>query len=217
MRLFKAKKRDDTAKKHDDTLSTVYTSTMEDIPSTVCANSSAMGNHTTGFSYYENIKALLVPKDLRHAPPRNTPLLLVLDPSIGAGGVKFGMTMDEVIGIWGKPSSLTIDPIMRHPKDLKVTLFFGASNFEFIGDELGKILIHQVSLPNAKFGNGIGFASSRAKVVRAFGQPSERSRGEAVPEFMVDGTEVSFYFGSTFNELHGQSHAITLCREGSFH
>jgi hypothetical protein len=131
----------------------IQVQSMEDIPSTVCANSSTMGD-TTGFSYYENIKALLAPKDLRHAPPRNTPLLQVLDPSIGAGGVKFGMTMDEVIGIWGKPSSLTIDPTMRHgPKDLKVTLIFGSSNFGFIGDELRTIAIHQVSLPNAKFGN----------------------------------------------------------------
>jgi hypothetical protein len=172
---------------------------------------------TTGFSYYESIKALLGPHDLGHAPPKNTPFLQVLDPCIGAGGVKFGMTMDEVIRIWGKPSSLTIDPGHHGPRDLKVRLTFGASWFVFIGNELLTIVIHRASLPNAKFRNGIGFASSRAKIVRAFGQPSERSRGEAYPEFMIDRTKLYFNLASTANELHGRSNAITLCREGSFY
>lgn len=142
-------------------------------------------------TYFQNLKGLVAKaRHVKHSPAKNTPDLLLLDPKTGAGGVRFGMNMDEVIKIWGTPHAVMMNPHTRDSwNGMKVTLYMGASRFVFEADKLVGISIHSASLPQAKFANGIGFHSSLEEIVKAFGEPGGRM-GERFPEYIIEGTKI---------------------------
>jgi len=88
------------------------------------------------------------------------------DPLESLGGVKFGMSMTEVVKVWGKPNFIwmQLDDITQ--LDIK------ACHFKFKRDKLVGITIHSAALPGLKLKNGLTFTSTEADIKQKY--PSAR-------------------------------------------
>jgi hypothetical protein len=169
---------------------------------TLCRAQGESARSGSGSFYYRSMIELLQPRDFHVAPPAGTPDLLLIDPAVGAGGVRFGMTMDEVVAIWGKPDKIERDLVSeRSGGGHLATLQFGATDFEFFDDCLERIDLCHTNLPEARFRDGLGFDASVDDVVTEYGKPkrdyeSEPDHGLAwdFMHFQAGGTELEFHF-----------------------
>lgn len=121
-------------------------------------------------SYYETLKSLLVPNRAKIRPKSEGRDVNLIDPLNGAGGVRFGDSVDTVVGVWGKPNSIQItafSPLWR--------LRMGACTFAFIDNRLVAISIHSATLKNARLEEGVTFQSSTEEVRKALGEPTEET------------------------------------------
>ena len=121
-------------------------------------------------SYYEQLNSLLSRKKLKVYPKTSDRDINRIEVEKGGAGVLYGSTTDDVIAIWGKPSGFLINDI-RDSWDM----YIGACRFGFVENSLVYISIHNVTVPDAKFDNGISFESSIEDVLDAFGEPSKAS------------------------------------------
>jgi len=121
-------------------------------------------------SYYKTLKSLLEPNWLKIRPKSGGRDVDLVDPLNGAGGVRFGDSIDTVVGVWGRPSHIHVSrtsPLWR--------LGMGACRFEFIDNRLVAISIHRVTLANAHLKEGVTFQSSHEQVKEALGKPTRET------------------------------------------
>lgn len=147
--------------------------------------------HNLDTDYYNGVKSFLSKKKLEVRPRNSERDVNLIDPEKGAAGVLFGASISEVVRLWGKPYSLNTD-WSNDTWSIKM----GALRFDFFENELVKIGIHNVTLKNAYFENGVNFKSSLGDVMSAFGKPiNER---EFFPKFLTkNGYVISFHFHAT--------------------
>jgi len=94
----------------------------------------------------------------------------LIDPEEGAGGVRFGDSIDTVVGVWGKPSGIRISgysPLWR--------LRIGACTFSFVNNKLVAISISSATLKDARLESGVTFQSSYDEVKKTVGEPTEET------------------------------------------
>jgi hypothetical protein len=134
----------------------------------------------------------------------STPILI--EPGVGVGKVRAGMSMDEVIAQLGKPDGKPGDRHLEYRR-LGFAVGFGRDggvNFVMCGTSSGV----NDSLAKAFTGRtkeGLGMGSSRADVVQAYGEPSEVEKGPA-------GWESLKYrpLGLTFSLLEGKMYHMIV-------
>ncbi|MHC4777120.1 MAG: hypothetical protein ACYTFG_00940 [Planctomycetota bacterium] len=112
----------------------------------------------------------------------------LVEPEKGAGAVRFGQSLDEVIRVWGRPTSINISP---HQETWE--FWIRASRFEFEDNKLVTIDIHSVDLEGAFLKNGISFKSSPEDVKKIFGKPIEKGKGTLLFE-TENGFRIEFHF-----------------------
>lgn len=139
-------------------------------------------------SYFERLDSLLSRKNLRVRPKVSEVEVDLIDFEKGAAGVAYGSTVDDVVAVWGNPSGFLI----REIKD-DWDMYIGACRFGFIGNELVYISIHNATLPNAYFENGISFKSSMEDVLSVFGEP-DKSSGFLYTFRTEKGYAIKFHF-----------------------
>ena len=134
----------------------------------------------------------------------NTPI--TIEPGVGVGKVRAGMSMDEVIAQLGKPDGKPGDRHLEYRR-LGFAVGFGrdggvnvvmCGNSSGVNDSLAKAFTGRTK-------EGLGLGSSRADVVKAYGEPSGVEKGPA-------GRESLKYtpLGLTFLLLEGKVHHITV-------
>ena len=134
----------------------------------------------------------------------NTPISI--EPGVGVGKVRAGMSMDEVIAQLGKPDGKPGDRHLEYRR-LGFAVGFGrdgGANLVMCGNSSGV----NDSLAKAFTGRtkeGVGLGSSRAEVVKAFDEPSGVEKGP-------DGRESLKYrpLGLTFSLLEGRVYHIIV-------
>jgi len=134
----------------------------------------------------------------------NTPILI--EPGVGVGKVRAGMSMDEVIAQLGKPDGKPGDRLLEYRR-LGFAVGFGrdgAVNVVMCGNSTGV----NDSLAKAFTGRtkeGLGLGSSRADVVKAYGEPSGVEKGPAARESLKYSP-----LGLTFLLLEGKVYHMTV-------
>ena len=121
-------------------------------------------------SYHETLKLLLAPAKLKVRLKSQGRDINLIDPEKGAGGMRFGDSIDTVIGVWGKPSGIRItgqSPLWR--------LRMGACTFGFVNNKLVAISIHSATLKDARLEMGVTFQSSYDEVKRTVGEPTKET------------------------------------------
>jgi len=121
-------------------------------------------------SYHETLKSLVLPAKLKVRPKLQGRDINLIDPEEGAGGVRFGDSIDTVVGVWGKPSGIRISgysPLWR--------LRIGACTFSFVNNKLVAISISSATLKDARLESGVTFQSSYDEVKRTVGEPTEET------------------------------------------
>ena len=137
----------------------------------------------------------------------NTPISI--EPDVGVGKVRAGMSMDEVIAQLGKPDGKPGDRHLEYRR-LGFAVGFGRDggvNLVMCGTSSGV----NDSLAKAFTGRtkeGLGLGSSRAEVVKAYGEPSGVEKDPAGRESLKYGP-----LGLTFSLLEGKVyHMIVFFR-----
>ncbi len=142
-------------------------------------------------SYYDTLKSLLGTYTFNIRPKPTERDVNLIEPEKGGMGVLFGATMEEVFAVWGKPAGIWI----RGGEDLW-EFEIGACDFAFIDNSLVGIEIHEASMENAYFENGINFTSSVEEVKAAFGEPSEETK-YGLEYYTKNGYFIDFQFTSS--------------------
>lgn len=72
------------------------------------------------------------------------------DPGKGVLGLKFGMSLDTVVSIWGKPRSISVGPNRRSraAKGTLISIDIHGSTFRFADNKLVEMRILNVHFPN---------------------------------------------------------------------
>ena len=128
----------------------------------------------------------------------NTPISV--EPGVGVGEVRAGMSMDEVIAQLGKPDGKSGSRHLEY-RQLGFAVGFGrdgAVNVVMCGNSTGV----NDSLAKAFTGRtkeGLGLGSSRADVVKAYREPSEVEKGPTARETLKYRP-----LGLTFSLLEGK-------------
>jgi hypothetical protein len=172
------------------------------VTGTLCRAQGESAASRSGTSFYRSLFDLIQPRDSNTRPPAGTPGLLLIDPAVGAGGVQFGMTMDEVVGLWGKPDEIKIPPVYSHHSGPRsATLEIGMNRFDFYGDCLEGISLYHRGLSEARFHDGLGFDASADEVLAAFGKPKRdrtyewsTEHGARFIDFQAGETAMEFHF-----------------------
>ncbi len=99
-----------------------------------------------------------------------------IDPEIGVGPIKFGMTMDEVKKALGQPDPAPGKPLQYLSLGLAVipSSKDGTVGAIAIGDPLGQLAERFKGVTT----KGIGMKSMRQEVVAAYGQPESPTPSE---------------------------------------
>jgi hypothetical protein len=98
---------------------------------------------------------------------RNEPV--VIEPGVAIGSVHSGMTIQQVIAGLGQPNQ-TIDSVLIYSH-------LGLQVAPGKGDVVHRVTIAQPFAGRTK--EGIGIGSSRAEVIRAYGEPAVDKQGTA--------------------------------------
>ncbi len=100
----------------------------------------------------------------------------------GLGGVSFGMSMQEVIDIWGRPNAVWTQD------EGVVQLSISYSVFEFRRDRLFDISIHQADLPDLAVGDGaVAMGKPCPDLLTVFPDALRREGSESVSEVGLKG------------------------------
>jgi hypothetical protein len=158
------------------------------IPTTLaflgCGNSS-LSAESAG-SFYEQIEALSSGNMELSSNARQEFESTAYDPREGLAGVKLGMSMEDVIGVWGFPKRIC----MQHAAT--VLSIARGSTFSFVENELVAVKVHSADLPSMKLSNGVDFSFSPSQLSDSYEirNPSGRSYATDVTEEI----ELQFYF-----------------------
>jgi hypothetical protein len=134
----------------------------------------------------------------------NTPI--TIEPGVGVGKVRAGMSMDEVIAQLGKPDGKSGSRHLEYRR-LGFAVGFGTDravkvvmcgNSSGVNDSLAKAFTGRTK-------DGLGLGSSRADVVKAYGEPSGVEKGPAGRESLKYSP-----LGLTFSLLDGKVYHLVV-------
>jgi hypothetical protein len=148
-------------------------------------------------------------------PANNIPssdTLLAIDPGVSVGNVHKGMTMEQVIEKLGKPTKQSAF-ILEYPQ-LGFSVMFGKKNTAlviFCGDASGLPNSPLVKAFTARTREGIGMGSSRADIVKAYGETKD-TIPPAPGEQNLPGRDSLVYkkLGLTFSLADDKVHHIII-------
>jgi hypothetical protein len=142
--------------------------------------------------FYKSLMALTTPSQRMSLALKEKLEGQQYDPVESLAGVKLGMTMSQVVKVWGKPNFIWMQPL----NDI-TQLQMRYSHFEFRRDKLIGISIHSASLPGLKLKNGISFKSTLDDVKKTYpsAQVSEAAHIlQSVAVELKDGYRMDFMF-----------------------
>ncbi len=129
---------------------------------------------------------------------------LLIEPGVGVGAVKFGMTVDEMKGVLGKPDvaatgisfmykSLGIEVVA---KDKETVSAISCGNPHNINTPVVKALGTACKFKTAE---GIGIGSTGDQILQAYGDPTKKSderllyKDEGIGFFLFDGKVIGIW------------------------
>ena len=155
-----------------------------------CEDASAA--YESSGSYYERLAALSSGnKELSPAATQEFEAT-AYDPLEGLAGVKLGMSMEDVIGIWGLPKRICIQNAAT------VLSIARGSQFSFVENELVSVKIHTVDLPGMKLSNGLNFSFSPSQLNSV--STTRNLRGRTYVADVADDIELQFLYSNTPNK-----------------
>jgi len=143
-------------------------------------------------SYYEQLEALSSGDKELSSDARQTFEVTGYDPREGLGGVKLGMSMEDVIGIWGYPKRIwqqttaTILSIAR------------GSQFSFVQNELVSVKIHSADLPSMRLSNSVDFSFSPSQLSSYYTIKNPTGNLYVVDD--IEGIELRFLYSNIGNK-----------------
>ena len=140
----------------------------------------------TAESFYAQLEALSAGNKKLSADARQKLEAIAYDPKEGIGGVKLGMSMADVIGVWGLPKSICMQASAT-------LLTIGAgSQFSFVNNELVSIKILAADLPAMSLSNGVDFSFSPAQLSSIY--TLTNPRGNSYAADITEGAELQFFY-----------------------
>lgn len=162
-----------------------------------CEDASAA--YESSGSYYERLAALSSGnKELSPAATQEFEAT-AYDPLEGLGGVKLGMSMEDVIGIWGLPKRICIQNAAT------VLSIARGSQFSFVENELVSVKIHSVDLPGMKLSNGLDFSYSPSQLSSLY--KTRNPRGRTYVADLAEDIELQFLY---YNRADQEPTIITI-------
>ncbi|MEH6358133.1 MAG: hypothetical protein V7745_04035 [Pseudomonadales bacterium] len=143
-------------------------------------------------SYYEQLEALSSGEKELSSVVRETLEATAYDPREGLGGVKLGMSMEDVIGIWGYPKSIC------QRATTNVLSIGRGSKFSFVQNELVKVSIHSADLPSMKLSNGVDFSFSPSQLSSFY--TIRNPSGNRYVADLTEGIEMQFLYSNIGNK-----------------
>lgn len=120
-----------------------------------------------------------------------------IDPTVNMCGLNFGMSMDEVIAVWGLPSGIIMDttiPLFNQE------LHYGGSRVSFNNNGLYEVSLHRVDFPDAVILDGIIFGMSPDQIAEACSQLKSEIQGSRTYYEVTDGITMKPHFYSKKSE-----------------
>jgi hypothetical protein len=149
-----------------------------------CEDASAA--YESSGSYYERLAALSSgDKELSPAATQEFEAT-AYDPLEGLAGVKLGMSMEDVIGIWGLPKRICIQNAAT------VLSIARGSQFSFVENELVSVKIHSADLPGMKLSNGLDFSYSPSQLSSLY--KTRNLRGRTYVADLAEDIELQFFY-----------------------
>ena len=140
----------------------------------------------TAGSFYQAIQALSSGSKELSIDARVKLEASTYDPREGLAGVKLGMSMEEVIAVWGLPKR-----ICMQSSAILLTIGIG-SQFSFVNNELVSIKILSTDLPAMSLSNGVDFSSSPSQLSSLYAITNPR--GNSYVTDITEGIELQFYY-----------------------
>jgi hypothetical protein len=120
-----------------------------------------------------------------------------IDPTGKMCGLTFGMSMDEVIAIWGKPSGVSINAISHLPEQI---LHYSASSLHFKNNQLFELSLHNIDFPNVEILEGLTFGMSPEQVATACSNLTSETKGSRIYYHVAEGITMKPHFYSKKSE-----------------
>jgi len=143
-------------------------------------------------SYYEQLEALSSGDKELSSAVRQTFEATAYDPREGLGGVKLGMSMEDVIGIWGYPKRIS-----QRATATLLSIARG-SQFSFVQNELVKVTIHSADLPSMRLSNGVDFSFSPSQLSSYY--TIRNPSGNRYVADVTKGIEMQFLYSNIGNK-----------------
>ena len=174
---------------------------------------SSIGGHPRPHSYWRRLQAMVasdanwkLPSSVTTEPPG-------IDAAEGAGGLRFGMTTDDVVALWGLPTGIELRWLYGDPRLLIMS--YGRNRLGFHDNALCRIALADDAIPAASFSNGIGFESSPDDVLATLGTPFDENADGDVLWFHDGETRLRFHFMEGYKSQKPELIVIELIRCGS--
>jgi hypothetical protein len=143
-------------------------------------------------NFYERLEALSSGnKELSYAA-RQAFEATAYDPREGLAGVKLGMSMEDVIGVWGNPKRVCMQAAAT------VLSMARGSQFSFVENELVSARIHSADLPAMKLSNGVDFSFSPSRLGSLY--KIRNPSGHSYVTDVTAGSELQFYYSNLGNK-----------------
>jgi len=137
-------------------------------------------------SFYEQLESLSSgDKELSSAATQELEAT-AYDPREGLAGVKLGMSMEDVIGVWGTPKRICMQA------SVTVLSIGRGSQFSFKENELLTIRIHSADLPSMKLSNEVDFSFSSSQLGGLY--ETRNPRANTYTTDIADGIEMQFQY-----------------------
>jgi len=143
-------------------------------------------------SFYEKLEALSSGNKELSPAARQELEASAYDPREGLGGVKLGMSMEDVIGIWGMPKRICIQNAAT------VLSIARGSQFSFVENQLTSVRIHSADLPEMKLSNDVDFSFSPSQLSSAY--KTKIPSGRTFVADVAEGIELQFLISNTGNK-----------------
>jgi hypothetical protein len=142
--------------------------------------------------YYEQLEVLSSGDKELSSTVRQAFEATAYDPREGLGGVKLGMSMEDVIGIWGYPKR-----ICQRATATVLSIARG-TQFSFVQNELVKVTIHSADLPSMRLSNGVDFSFSPSQLNGFY--MIRNPSGKIYVADVTEGIELRFLYSNIGNK-----------------
>lgn len=143
-------------------------------------------------SFYEQLESLSSGyKELPYAATQEFEAT-AYDPREGLAGLKLGMSMEDVIGVWGKPKKICMQA------SVTVLSIGRGSQFSFKENELVTIKILSADLPSMKLSNDVDFSFSPSQLGSLY--ETRNTRANTYTTDVAEGIELQFQYYNPGNK-----------------